>query len=304
MEKLNTFRHITSFIKAQCIDPNSNQEFTVNSGLKKWASCIKKHANHCDTCKEQGPAIGYCRDCKGFIDESCYHYHQTINTWLNHDIARFGNTFRISDFMPRFACKGHTRLAESYCVNCKYIVCPKYIKRHQKKNHCLNSLKYLCLVIEAFHCSKSIAKELIKQIPKNTATESLKTYLCTIIRLVDVTLGIVPESSRIPELTKVHRIIERNTGSSNRTYAECKDVLGKLLELNEDLLKNSQYSLSPETVNERQEIFEKIKGDENQGEGKISILACCISAILSIFFIMRVLTFKALGTNGPKLNFV
>ncbi|VDI76568.1 Hypothetical predicted protein, partial [Mytilus galloprovincialis] len=183
MEKLNTFRHITSFIKAQCIDPNSNQEFTVNSGLKKWASCIKKHANHCDTCKEQGPAIGYCRDCKGFIDESCYHYHQIINTWLNHDIVRFGNTFRISDFMPRFACKGHTRLAES-----------------------------------------------------------------------------------IAELTKVHRIIERNTGSSNRFYAECKDVLGKLLELNEDLLKNSQYSLSPETVNERQEIFDKIKGDENQGE--------------------------------------
>ncbi|XP_063430623.1 uncharacterized protein LOC134712505 [Mytilus trossulus] len=81
------------------------------------------------------------------------------------------------------------------------------------------------------------------------------------IRLVDVTLGIIPESSSIAELTKFQR-----TGASNRTYAECKDVLWKLLELNEDLLKNSQYSLSPETVDEQQEIFDKIKRDENQGE--------------------------------------
>lgn len=270
MAKLDTLCHVLSFVQAQGIGPKSNQKFVVNSGLKKWILCINHRVNHCDTCKLKGPAIGYCKNCKGFIDKPCYHYHQTINDWLNHEIVRFRNrpnvTFRISDFMPKFVCERHGKPSESYCVNCKVLVCQKCFKCHLKKNHGLNSIAHLCLLLEVVHFIKSIAKDFIEQIPKNSATESFKKYLFTIIHLVDVTLGIVADPSNIEELSLVQRTIETETGPSHRSYAKCEDVLGKLLLLIEDLLTNTTYVLSPETVIERQKIGDKIVENENFGE--------------------------------------
>lgn len=271
MAKLDTLYHILSFVQEQGIGQKSNQKFVVDSGLKKWVLCINHCVTHCNTCKLKGPAIGYCKNCLGFIDEPCYHYHQTINDWIDHEIVRFRNTpnvtFRISDFMPKFQCKRHSKPSESYCVNCKVLVCQKCVKCHLKKNHDLNSIAHLCLLLEVVHLIKSIAKDFIEQIPKNSASGRLTKDLDTIIRLVDVTLGIDADSSNSKEFSSVQKTIETETGQSHRNYAKCEDVLGKLLLFIEDLLRNTTYVLSTETAIKRQEISDKVVENENIGEG-------------------------------------
>lgn len=148
---------------------------------------------HCGMCVDRLDAIGYCKDCKFFIDSYCDECHKRIKYFRHHDVITFQgkkiNELKIENFAPKLFCEkiGHSDIEmTSFCSHCKVLVCLKCKENHDSESHDVVLLVEFFKLIDVVLDIKSISEEIIIRLPKCAHTNDDISLLSAIINWIDM----------------------------------------------------------------------------------------------------------------------
>ncbi|CAC5400751.1 unnamed protein product [Mytilus coruscus] len=233
-------------------EESRGEKSSVNYALRKWTSLNNNDVIRCECCTEKDTAIGYCKTCPGFIDQSCLGFHQRILNWSTHKYFIFTDRedLQITDFAPESVCqiKKHDNVvADAYCRKCRVVACSKCIKRHKRKCNTINSLQEWYHLLQAVIKTKHMVKNLIRRIPRGRNDEKL-IVLSTIVIWIDQTLGI--DSYTIP-YSPIKERLERAASTENQTYYIASNtVVDKFYEIQQDLNREFHRSLQLNVIDD------------------------------------------------------
>lgn len=219
----------------------------VNHALGTWAYFNYHDVIRCNSCSENGTAIGYCKTCSCFIDQFCLVLHQKILKWRTHKYFIFEpgmNNLQITDFAPESVCefKKHDNVvADAYCRKCKVVACSKCIKRHKRKCKTINSLHEWYHILHAVIKTKHTVENLLRRTPRSRNAEML-TVLSTIVIWLDQTLGI--DSNTMP-YSHIKKRLERAALTENQSYYIASNtIVDKFSEIQEELQREFHRPLN------------------------------------------------------------
>lgn len=219
-------------------EESRDDQSKVYFALRKWISFNYHDGVLCDCCTENGRAIGYCATCPGFIDQTCFGFHQRIRNWRAHKYFVFTTSrkdLQITDFAPESVCqikKHENGKADGYCRECRVVACSKCIKRHKRKCNTTTSLQEWYNLLQAVIKTKHMVENLIRRIPRGRFAEML-TVLSTIVIWLDQTLGI--DSNTMP-YSPIKEELEQAASTENQSYYIASNtVVDKFYEIQQDL---------------------------------------------------------------------
>lgn len=183
--------------------------------VRNWIFVKYNKVEKCDMCSNPGIAVGYCPDCldPGFIDQLCMMYHEKIKKLANHRVTDFrkdGYNYNIEQMVPLNFCTMHkNHQLDYYCANCRVNICPSCVEKHTKKNHCVDSVKDVLLVLSSMHDTRSFIQKTVSNSPISDSGE--RTVLQRLISSIDLTFGM---DSGLATIAEIERELENESTES------------------------------------------------------------------------------------------
>lgn len=164
----------------------------LKDALTKWVAYTYHNVVRCPLCTRGDIAIMFCIDCDVPIDQECLEFHQSIKSYLEHNIIEIRTCkqkFQIKQFARKHTCACRKKPpAESFCNTCRCFICEKCVESHNIENHTIISLQDVYLILESIHELKLSLEENICTSP---TIENEKLVLSkTAISWVEAVFGI------------------------------------------------------------------------------------------------------------------
>lgn len=237
---LSKAKEILAWLRAFGLFDDS-KESVMRNIVKSWLSVKHNKEEKCDMCSNQGIAVGYCPDCldPGFIDQLCMTYHEKIKKLANHRVTDFrkdGYNYNIEKMVPLNVCTVHKNLKlDYYCANCRVNICPSCVEKHTKKNHGVDYVKDVLLVLSSMHDTRSFIQKTVSNLPISNSGE--RTLLQRLIFSIDLTFGIDSGLETIAEI---------ETPSENESTESIVKIKGSALLEEIRKIQNDLHTLYPE----------------------------------------------------------
>ncbi|XP_052060692.1 uncharacterized protein LOC127700978 [Mytilus californianus] len=244
----------------ECTQANSIHfgEVLTNFSL---VTCGSRNIN-CGMCVDRLNAIGYCKDCKFFIDGYCAECHKRIKSFRHHDVITFqgkkNNELKIENFAPKLFCEiiGHSDIEmTSFCSHCKVLVCLKCKENHDIEIHDVVLLVDFFKLIDIVLDIKSISKEIMIRLPQCDDTHDDIILFTAIVNWTDMIIKFQKDFRTDEFPPKFRHILDdiyQNTSvtaaTSNSNIMTCKRAIEAMLLIKKDfeeMLYSSCQSLAP-----------------------------------------------------------